>query len=51
MRKVVKILIYAALLNIVVTTVIDQSKHRDYGQMHLLQRLPQVFIWNFKSDV
>ena len=51
MRIVLKILCLVVLLNIVTTTIIDQYKHKDYGQMHLFERLPQVFLWNFKSDL
>lgn len=49
MKAVIKILLFCILLNIVITCSVDAVKHKDYGQMHLLERLPQVFLWNFKS--
>lgn len=50
MKKKIKVIVCFALLNIVITTAVDRTKHIDYSDTRLLVRIPQTFFWNFKNS-
>ena len=43
-----KIIFYAVVINIALTTMIDRFKHPEYTETQLLLNLPNSFVWDFK---
>jgi hypothetical protein len=46
--KALKIILWAVVVNLIVTQTIDTYSHPDMTRTRVLFRTPQTFLWNFR---
>jgi hypothetical protein len=48
MKKILKYLLYAVLINFIITNTVDGFIHPDMTRTRLFLRTPHSFLWNFR---
>lgn len=48
MKKLFKIILWAVIINLIITQTIDTYSHPDMTRTRVLFRTPKTFLWNFR---